>query len=330
MPVNKKQIMRMVKFVAELRRNAYPNATTFAKKLRDAELMENLNIACSERTVMRDLEVLKRDFHAPIRFSSENNGYFLENQYWEFQVPLQTNEAIMGAMLGARLAEDIMPSPVKEQIRKAVDETITNNNSEFFDHTYLESLLVAAGTKTSIKPAVFETVFQGWRECRMLHLTYKKGSTGEVSERDFEPHIVAYHKGNWYSKGVDCADDKVIVLAIFRIQSAKLSKYQFSIRRDILEDTRKNGLFNYPKIENIQVRCAPEIAYYLYEQKQAKKLIIEPQENGSLLVTLPPSSEEEALRWIMGEGGRVEVIQPVSLRKKVHQLALTLAEVNQT
>ena len=144
MPVNKKQIMRMVKFVAELRRNTYPNATSFTKKLRNAELMENLNIACSERTVMRDLEVLKRDFHAPIRFSQENNGYFLENQYWEFQVPLQTNEAIMGAMLGARLAEDIMPSPVKEQIHNAVDETITNNNSEFFDRTYLESLLVAA------------------------------------------------------------------------------------------------------------------------------------------------------------------------------------------
>ena len=29
MPVNKKQIMRMVKFVAELRRNTYPNATSF-------------------------------------------------------------------------------------------------------------------------------------------------------------------------------------------------------------------------------------------------------------------------------------------------------------
>lgn len=329
MPVNKKQLLRMIRFVAELRRNAYPNATTFTRKLRELDLDENLNLGCSERTVMRDLETLRGDFHAPIAFSQENNGYYLTNSCWELKVPFLDDDMVMAAMLGAQLAEKIMPSPVREQIRDAVDNSIADNNSELLDQTYIETLLVASGVKTAIAPAIFGTVFQAWRERRVLRLAYRKGDSGEVTEREFEPHIVACHKGNWYLKGVDRAEEKkVIVLAIFRIERAELTGRTFEIRKDILKQTKKEGLFDYPKIENIRVRCAKEIAYYLYEQQRTRKLVIAPQPDGSLVVTLPPSPETEAVRWILGEGGSVEVLEPAWLREKICTLAKKTAEVN--
>ncbi len=329
MPVNKKQFLRMIRFVAELRRNAYPNAASFTRKLRDLDLDENLNIACSERTVMRDLDALRRDFSAPISFSPEKNGYFLTNPYWEFKVPFMDDDMVMSAMLGTQLAEKIMPSPIKEQIRDAVDNTIADNNSELLDRTCIETLFIASETKTTIAPEIFGTVFQAWRERRVLHLTYRKGDTGEVTERDFEPHIVAYHRGNWYAKGVNRGDMKVIILAIFRIQRVELTPLEFDIRKDILAQTRNEGLFDYPKIENIKVRCARQIAYYLYEHCKAKNLVITPQADGSLIVVLPPSPEAEAVRWILGEGGNVEVLEPQWLREKIHASALKAAQVNQ-
>lgn len=328
MPVNKKQLLRLIRFVAELRKNNYPNAASFTRKLREMDLDQNLNMSCSERTVMRDLDTLRKDFDAPISFSQENNGYFLTNPYWELKVPFMDDEMVMSAMLGAQLAEKIMPSPVREQIRDAVDNSIADNNSELLDQTYIETLLVASCGKTTIPPEIFGTVFQAWRERHVLHLTYQKGSTGEVSERDFEPHIVAYHKGNWYVKGVNLADNKVIVLAIFRIQKAEITRYTFEIRKDILKQTEKEGLFDYPKIENILVRCSKDIAYYLYEQQKAKKLVITRQEDGSLIVILPPSPEQEAIRWILGEGGNVEVLEPQWLREKICTLAKKTATVN--
>ena len=328
MPINKKQLMRLIKFVAEMRKNAYPNASTFARKLKEMDLNENLNISCSERTIMRDLDTLRKDFNAPIVFSPEHNGYCLNNQYWELKVPFMENEMVMSAMLGAQIAEKIMPSPVKEQIRDAVDNSIADNCSELLDRAYIETLLIASGAKTSITPEIFGTVFQAWRERRMLHLTYRKGSTGEISERDFEPHIIAYHKGNWYVKGVNLADDKVIVLAIFRIKKAEITKKEFEIRKDILEQTKKDGLFDYPKIENIKVKCSSDIAYYLHEQRKEKKLGITQQEDGSLIVILPPSPEQEAIRWILGEGGNVEVLEPQWLREKICTLAKKTAKAN--
>ena len=328
MPVSKKQLFRLIRFVAELRKNNYPNASSFVRKLREMDLDENLNISCSERTVMRDLDTLRKDFDAPISFSQENNGYFLTNPYWELKVPFMDDEMVMSAMLGAQLAEKIMPSPVKEQIRDAVDNSIADNSSELLDRTYIETLLIASCGQTTIPPDIFGTVFQAWRERHVLHLVYQKGTTGEVTERDFEPHIVAYRKGSWYLKGVNLADGKVIVLAIFRIQKAELTSRTFEIRKDILRQTEKEGLFDYPKIENIKVKCSKDIAYYLYEQQKAKKLVITPQEDGSLIVVLPPSTEVEAVRWILGEGGNVEVLEPQWLREKICNLAKKAAKVN--
>ena len=61
---------------------------------------------------------------------------------------------------------------------------------------------------------------------------------------------------------------------------------------------------------------------------QAKKLVIEPQADGSLIVILPPSPEQEAIRWILGEGGNVEVLEPLDLRQKIHDLAIKTASIN--
>ena len=158
MPVNKKQLLRMIRFVAELRRNAYPNAATFVRKLRELDTDENLNIACSERTVMRDLDTLRGDFKAPISFSAENNGYFLTNPYWELKVPFMDDEMVMAAMLGAQLAQKIMPSPVREQIRDAVDNSIADNNSELLDRTYIETLLIASGAIVVLPPEAISSV----------------------------------------------------------------------------------------------------------------------------------------------------------------------------
>lgn len=46
-----------------------------------------------------------------------------------------------------------------------------------------------------------------------------------------------------------------------------------------------------------------------------KKFKIEPQEDGSLIVTLKPSVEHELIRWVLGESGQMEVLYPEELRR---------------
>ena len=65
------------------------------------------------------------------------------------------------------------------------------------------------------------------------------------------------------------------------------------------------------------MHCDASIAFYLYEHQKTKKFKIERQEDGSLIITLRPTFEHDAIRWILGESGHIEVLEPAALRAKV-------------
>ena len=46
MPENKKQLMRLIKLVAELKENRYPNRHSFAEKRRKSDIDGNMNVSC--------------------------------------------------------------------------------------------------------------------------------------------------------------------------------------------------------------------------------------------------------------------------------------------
>ena len=84
MPVNKKQLLRFIRIIALLKADKYPNCASFSKMLRKIDINENLNIACTPKTIYRDIKALKNDFHAPIEFDASRNGYFLSDTTWDF------------------------------------------------------------------------------------------------------------------------------------------------------------------------------------------------------------------------------------------------------
>lgn len=318
MPINKKQLVRLIKFVAELKQNAYPNSKSFAKILRKTDIQENLNISCNPRTIQRDINVLIQDFRAPIKFDHDLNGYYLTNHYWEFQCPLFCDNMILTSILAVRLAEDIVPQPLKSMMREAIDTQLTTNNSEFLDEAFINSLIVASATKAVVQPDIFKIVFDGWRNRNAIEINYRK-TDGSIQQRLFEPHIIAFHKGIWYTKGFIRPENEERVYAMQRIVSAALSTGCFEIDKNLLKAVEKNGLFNYPKLKNVKLLCDHAIAFYLYEHQEAKHLKIETLDNGDLIVTMPPAVEHDLIRWILGEAGRIKVLEPDFLRKKILQ-----------
>ena len=84
MPVSKKQLLRLLRFIDLLKSNSFPNCASFAEMMQKADWEENLNITCSAKTIYRDIKTLKNDFKAPIKFDFSRNGYFLTDLSWDF------------------------------------------------------------------------------------------------------------------------------------------------------------------------------------------------------------------------------------------------------
>lgn len=320
MSVQSRQALRMIKFIAEMRKNGFPNAGSFAKLLRKADVDENFACSCSPRTIMRDIQTLQEDYRAPIAYDATRRGYYLENPYWEFNAPVMDDDILSMTLLGTRLAADILPEPIKSNINHAVEKSLTNNKSQFFDEAMIESLLCATGIKAAVDPVVFKTVFDGWRLHQVLALTYKKPNE-EESERKFEPHIIAFHKGIWYAKGYEYGTRTIRCLAIQRIVAVEFGGDNFETDKKLLEETRRNGLFEYPKIDGVRLHCDASIVFYLREHQKVRKFKMEPQNDGSLIITLKPAFEHEVIRFVLGESGHIAVIEPPELRAKVADAA---------
>ena len=70
------------------------------------------------------------------------------------------------------------------------------------------------------------------------------------------------------------------------------------------------------------------MAITLQEQQKVRKYKMEYQEDGFVVLTMKPEDENAVLRWVLSEGGKIEVIYPPELRKKVAESGKKLLEKN--
>lgn len=326
MPLNKKQLIRLVKLVSELKQNRYPNCQSFAEKLLASEFSDNVNIACGPKTIYRDIKILKEDFSAPIEFDSGRNGYYLTHHGWNFEYPVLMENQMLSAVFGGKIAESIVPDPLKTEIKNAVDSQLTTNNPDFLDTAFMESFIIASGVKVTIDAAIFKALFDAWithHSVKIKHI----GVNGKESAREIEPHAIVYLNSVWYIRGICLLKNEERVFAIHRIKQAQPTEKTFVPDQKIIEATRKE-LFKYNKLRNVKILCMPEIAGYVMERNKAPGDYVEVNKDGSVTISFAEIAELEVVKWVLSEGGMAKVVSPPELARKIVSKAEKIIKMN--
>lgn len=326
MPVSKKQMERLVKLTSMLKKGEYPNARKFADMLRRAENYDNEKIACTPKTIYRDIQYLKERYNAPIKYDPKRNGYYVTHTGWDLLFPVLQDEVMLASILGSKLAQDLMPEPVKSEITDAVDQELTSNSPDFLDTAFIDSLIAASGVKVRIDPEIFGTVFTAWREHQALDIVYQS-QNGKKSERRIEPHVLSYYNSAWYIKAFCYKQDDIRVFAIHRILEAETAG-EFEPDPLIVQSAKTAGIFSYRNVKNIEVWCSKKIAGYVNEQHEYHHEEITEHDDGSLTVHIPAAPEHEILKWVLSEGGNAKVVKPKSLAKKIVEAAERVLAAN--
>jgi predicted DNA-binding transcriptional regulator YafY len=311
--------------VADIKQNNYPNSASFAEKLRNIDIDENQNIACTAKTIQRDIKILKEEYNAPIEFDPEQHGYYLKHHGWNFQCPVFEEHDLVAAILGAKLAEDVFPNPLKQEIRDATDNLLTENNPELLDTAIINALVVATGLKVTIDPDVFQIVFEGWTQRKAIEICYRNAK-GTVTERTIEPHVLVYQEYSWFIKGYCLLRNEVRTFAVHRIESAELTDLHFDRNPDIVKVVREGLLFSYKKTKNIKIKCEPALAPYVIDQPLHGHQKIDRHEDGSFIVTLPEATEYDIISWVLAQAGRAVLLAPKTLKTRIAKTAADIAK----
>ena len=310
---------------SELKQNNYPNTATFAEKLRNIDIDENENIACTPKTIQRDIKVLKEEYNAPIAFDTERRGYYLKHHAWNFQCPIFEENDMVAAILGAKLAEEIFPNPLKQNIRDATDNLLTENNPELLDSASINALIVASGLKVTIDSDIFQVVFDGWRRRESMNIVYRS-ITGNLTERTIEPHVLVYNDSSWFIKAYCLMRDEIRTFAVHRIQSAELTGLRYELNLEIVRIVREGFLFSYHKTKNIRIQCESSLAPYVIDQPLHSHQKIEKYADSSFTVTLPEATEHDVISWVLSQGGQAKLLAPKYLKSRIAKIAMEIVE----
>ncbi len=322
------KMTRLMKLVAMLRKNSYPNHRSLQRALRMLDATNTYSL--SQKTVQRDVQYLRDVYHASIEFDNGKRGYYLTDFNWIFEVPQLDADEMKAVMLGARLAETIMPEPVAGDIQSAAETLLCTNTGGLEPNAVLISL-VAQGARIPVKPEIFREVFEAWQARRGLSVKYVKGKTGTIEEYLLEPQVLSFYDGLWYVKailisrnGETLPERTIRTLALNRFQFAAVYPGRFEPDMRLIEEVNEGKLFNFPVIDEVVLRFTDYAIPYARENYDP--VLIDEQSDGSLLVTIYDAIDFKIVNLVLNEGGAVQVISPPELAEKVIEQARKVIE----
>ena len=317
--MTKYNIQRIKRLLSMLKENRYPNFPRFLAEMRRQDIAGAYNL--SARTLQRDVAFLKSEYRAPIEYDYERRGYYLTDPDWSADIPLLEDSEMRAAVLGARLAENLMPAPIKQEMRSAVDSLLAVNDKGLDEKTILLSL-VALGSRAKVNPEVFRIVFDAWQSHHCMRVTYESVN-GEVSERVAEPHALAFYEGNWYVKvisrtkngnSIPKAQRRSSVLALHRIRNAEGSAAIFEPDRRIIDAVNRREIFDFPMAEDIRLRLGAEAHKFIGEEFD----VAEKKRDGeSYVVRIDAAPAYRIVNYVLVEGGDAQLLNHPELAAEV-------------
>ena len=319
MGTTKYNIRRLKRLLSMLKENRYPNYPRFLTEMRRQDLAGAYDL--SARTLQRDIAFLRSEYRAPIEYDRERRGYYLADPDWSADIPLLEDSEMRAAVLGARLAENLMPAPVKQEMRSAVDTLLSVNDKGMDENAVLLSL-VALGSRAKVAPAVFRAVFDSWQNHRCVKLTYE-AVDGRVSERLAEPQALAFYEGNWYVKAVSRTKDgqnipkerrRASALALHRVRSAEPTTVAFEPNQGIIDAVNRREIFDFPLVNDIRLRLGPEARKFIGEEFD---VVEEKREGKYTVVRIAAAPAYRIVNYVLVEGGDAQLLNHPELAAEV-------------
>ena len=319
MGVTKYNIQRIKRLLSMLKENRYPNYPRFLAEMKRQDIAGAYNL--SARTLQRDIAFLKSEYRAPIEYDFEQRGYYLTDPDWSVDIPLLENSEMRAAVLGARLAENLMPAPVKQEMRSAVDTLLSVNDKGMDEKAVLLSL-VALGSRAAVKPEVFRVIFDAWQKHQCVKVRYNPVTESE-SERLIEPHALAFYEGNWYIKAVSRTKDgkaipsgkrRASTLALHRILSAEATSNIFKPDQKIIDAVNRREIFDFPLVKDILLRLGPEARKFIGEQFDVTE---ESRDGDHYIVRIAAAPAYRIVNYVIIEGGDAQLLNHPELAAEV-------------
>jgi len=288
-----------------------------------ADLVELCEVG--QRSIKRDIAVLKEEFHAPIAVSRTKGeeGYFYERPFRLAPEPFSDQE-MLALSMALQIAETFYNSPFVPAIKGALEklrhvqmDAGCQSPSAMAGHV---SLLAEPAPPESIKDTIhFNDLLKAIEQRQHVHMTYYTMSRDEETERTIEPYHLYHFDGLWYVYGHCHYRHENRDFAINRIRSLMLLPTTFTppsqdtIRRQLGQ--RFANISDEPV--RVSIKFDQEAARRIRERIWHPTQQIEVKDDGACVLTLTVTGLDTVTRWVLSFGAHAVPLAPKRFVNKV-------------
>ena len=296
-----------------------------------ADLAEVVGV--SRRTVFRDLQELSA-IGVPYSFDSKTGGYSIDPHFFLPPVDLNLQEAL-SLLLLVHEGRNHLALPFKNSALMAglkIENNLPGQIRAYCNAT-LEHISIRpdAHRPTDLLDKIFAGLQDAIHKNRKVRMDYRSVYEKEMISTTLSPYHLMYIKRAWYVMGDSSLHKSIRTFKLARIESFKALKRCFVGKRkfDVYEYLgRAWSMIPEGRIYNIKLRFSATVARNVAEVRWHSTQKAFFNEDGSLTVEFRVDGLGEISWWILGYGDHVEVLAPMTLRRRIAKCARQMAENN--
>lgn len=295
------------------------------------EMKEGLEVC--ERTLGRDLERLRDDFDAPIRYDPRKRGYLYTDPTFDLpSIQLREGE-LVAIYVFDRLLSQAGAGPFEAEVRRVLQKIVAalpqevtlrfDDLSEAFSHQ--------VGPIRETDALLYQKLAEAVRQRRRLRVRYFSAHRNEETERLIDPYHLFKYEDEWYVAAW-ChlrGEMRDFLVSGNRFREVEFTGETFERRSDVDIDAYLHQGFGIEKggepLE-VAIRFDAQEARYIRERTWPGEQGKEEHPDGGLTLRFRATGKREILRWALQYGSQAEVLSPPELRAAARAEVQRMAE----
>jgi predicted DNA-binding transcriptional regulator YafY len=304
----KVRINRILMIDEAVRSGSFPTVSKLARK---AEV--------TQRTIERDMEYLRDMYQAPLEYDRNKRGYYYSEPNFFIKSVIMTEGELFSIALFDRVLEQYRDTPVETSLRKIFKKIVQSMPENVTVNSGLLNprISVISDHHGPIDPKAFERIFTALKTRQTVTFDYRPLQKTTYMARTVDPYHAICQRANWYFIG-NCHDKKEPRMFSFsRVKNITLTKNNFDIPKGFNPEEyfdKEMGVFASSRTAyTVELLIANEIGTYALERRWHDTQKVEQRKDGSVFVQFTTTQIPEVLRWVLGQGHTVKVLNPPEL-----------------
>lgn len=280
-----------------------------------------IGVEVSYKTIKRDIDCITRNFFV-YEEERDNKIVYLAKKYSVRNIAFSISE-LFSLYFTRELLGFYSGLEVGSTATKIIEKIIASTpkiNRNYLDtlNTLIKVNVIGVNQESKLNPVHLDSLKKAVEENRRVRVEYYSFNSDETTQRDFDPYFLEIYEGCWHVVGYCHLRKKIREFRVSRIKSLKLADEVFNRPKGFYENYKKNRFNKLSGEEKVCLRLlfTGQAARFIEEYEASKADSLQKIDDG-LLFERTVAMSPEILKWVLGFGAEVKVLEPASLKEEV-------------